>query len=136
MSANDTYKANKAAKCGSLIVCPVCGTEFVKRQYSQSFCCGGCKDKYHNGRKPNRHKKGYYSRYNAQHPERLERGYTKGYVNGNFSEGAKEKPNGTIWYDALGRPHSRDFLNPTFTDLLDWKCFGEWHDDDWCEEPD
>lgn len=38
------------------------------------------------GRK-DRHRKGYYHDYNAAHPERLERGFTKGYANGNFSEG-------------------------------------------------
>ena len=79
-------------------------------------------------------KKGYYHKYNKEHPERLERGYTKGYVDGKVSNGVKEKENSTIWYDELGRAHSRDFFNPTFSDMLDYKCYVEWHDDDWCED--
>ena len=60
------YKANKQAKVKDKIICPVCGKEFVKKQYSQAFCCTCCKDDYHNVRKPNRHKDGrvYYRDYN------------------------------------------------------------------------
>ena len=86
--------------------------------------------------KKDRHRKGYYSEYNKKHPERLNRGFTKGYNNGNVSDGVKPKSNGNIWYDQLGRPHSRDFFNPTLTDMLDYKCNSEWHDDDWCEDVD
>lgn len=128
------YKFNKTAKVGTIIVCPICGETFSKRQYAQAFCCSECKDKYW-GKKGDRHSKGYYTKYNKEHPERLNRGYTKGYVNGNVNDGIKEKRNTNIWYDALGRPHSNDFFNPTFSDLLDYKCNVEWHDDDWCEEP-
>lgn len=42
------YEENKAAKVGSTITCPTCGKEFVKKQYSQAFCCLQCKDKYWN----------------------------------------------------------------------------------------
>jgi ribosomal protein L37AE/L43A len=61
------YKANKQAKVKEKIICPVCGKEFVKQQYSQAFCCTVCKDDYHNARKPNRHKDGraYYREYNS-----------------------------------------------------------------------
>jgi hypothetical protein len=128
----DTYKLNKSIKVGKIIVCPICGKEIIKTHYAQAFCSNECKNAYWN-KKGDRHKKGYYHKYNKEHPERLNRGFTKGYVNGNVSEGAKTKKNNNIWYDALGRPHSNDFFNPTFSDLLDWKCFGEWHDDDWCE---
>ena len=83
--------------------------------------------------KKDRHRKGYYHNYNQTHLERLNRGFTKGYNNGNVSDGVKEKQNGNIWYDNLGRPHSNDFFNPTLSDLLDYKCNVEWHDDDWCE---
>lgn len=86
--------------------------------------------------KKDRHRKGYYKEYNKKHPERLNRGFTKGYNNGNVSDGVKPKSNGNIWYDQLGRPHSRDFFNPTLTDVLDYKCNSEWHDDDWCEDVD
>ena len=86
--------------------------------------------------KKDRHRKGYYREYNKKHPERLNRGFTKGYNNGNVSDGVKPNSNGNIWYDQLGRPHSRDFFNPTLSDLLDYKCHSEWHDDDWCEDVD
>lgn len=128
------YEFNKAAKVGESIICPICGTTFNKKQYSQAFCCKECKDNYWN-KKGDRHKdKNYQHKYNQSHPERLDRGYTKGYNNGNVSDGVKEKHNTNIWYDELGRPHSNDFFNPTFSDLLDYKCNVEWHDDDWCED--
>jgi len=88
-----------------------------------------------------RHRKGYYHDYNAAHHERLERGYTKGYVNGNVSEGrVKREPNypdGCIqvldngyYIDRMGW---KRHLNP-ITDALTIKE-QEWHDDDWCESP-
>lgn len=118
------YLHNKDAKTGETITCPICGEVFIKKQYAQAFCCKECKDSYWNASKPDRHKdKNYHHKYNKAHPERLDRGFTK------------VKHNSNIWYDSLGRPHSNDFFNPTFSDLLDWKCYGEWHDDDWCEEP-
>ena len=130
------YLQNKEAKTGETIKCPICGEVFIKKQYSQAFCCKECKGYYWNAAKPDRHKdKNYHHKYNQSHPERLDRGFTKGYKNGNVSDGVKEKHNTNIWYDALGRPHSNDFFNPTFSDLLDYKCNVEWHDDDWCEEP-
>lgn len=83
-----------------------------------------------------RHRKGYYAEYNKKHPERLNRGFTKGYKNGNVAEG---KSNGKgkrrqgnsgvrkrTWYDRM--------FNPTFSELLYDKVFVEWHDDDWCED--
>ena len=67
---NKKYNDNKAAKVGQEIVCPVCGKHFIKRSYQQAFCCGLCKDKYHNQRRKDN---GYFRRYNIEHPERLER---------------------------------------------------------------
>lgn len=64
-----TYEANKKAKVGTDIICPICGTKFVKRQYSQAFCCGRCKDAYWNA-KGDRHSVGYYEKYDNKHPER------------------------------------------------------------------
>jgi ribosomal protein L32 len=131
------YLKNKEAKTGETIKCPICGEVFIKKQYSQTFCCKECKGYYWNAAKPDRHKdKNYQHKYNQSHPERLDRGFTKGYNNGNVSDGIKEKRNTNIWYDSLGRPHSNDFFNPTFSDLLDYKCNVEWHDDDWCEDCD
>ena len=64
------YKNNKSAKVGTEIECPVCHKRFIKKSYQQAFCCKDCKDKFWNRtRKSN----GYFSRYNAEHPERLER---------------------------------------------------------------
>jgi hypothetical protein len=62
--------------------------------------------------KKDRHKPGYYRKYNKQHPERLNRGFTKGFNNGNVDDGrvgdngvGKEIFPGVyiIGYDELGR---------------------------------
>lgn len=63
------YEANKSAKVGTEITCPICGTKFVKRQYSQAFCDGKCKDAFWNAKK-DRHRVGYYEEYDNKHPER------------------------------------------------------------------
>lgn len=133
------YLQNKEAKTGETIKCPICGDVFIKKQYAQAFCCKECKGYYWNVVKADRHKdKNYHHKYNQEHPERLNRGFTKGYNNGNVSDGIEKrdwKKMGQLWHDILGRPHSNDFFNPTLSDLLDYKCNIEWHDDDWCEEP-
>ena len=61
------YEENKAAKVGSTIICPTCGKEFVKKQYSQAFCCLQCKDKYWNTM-GDRHK-GTNEAFKKQQPE-------------------------------------------------------------------
>ena len=119
-------KVNKSAKVGEECKCPTCGKTFIKKSYQQVFCCNDCKVAFWNT-KPDRHKKGYYHKYNAEHPERLERGYTKGYVNGNVSEGRINI--------SRERSLAEKFWNPTLSDLLEQKE-QEWHDDDWCEEPE
>lgn len=63
------YEANKSAKVGTEISCPICFNKFIKRQYSQAFCCGKCKDNYWNA-KGDRHSVGYYEKYDNKHPER------------------------------------------------------------------
>ena len=68
----ETYLANKKAKVGESISCPVCGEVFTKKQYSQAFCCGECKDAFWNA-KGDRHRSGYYEDYDAKHPERQKR---------------------------------------------------------------
>ena len=87
--------------------------------------------------KKDRHRKGYYREYNQAHPERLNRGFTRGYNNGNVDDGVKQKKrrwlNRTlgiyiIGYDELGRPITNDPLG----DMLRNKET-EWHDDDWSE---
>ena len=72
--APSKYKENKVAKVGETIKCPVCGDVFIKKQYSQAFCCSACKDYYWNRVKKDRHKNpDYHHNYNMKHPERLER---------------------------------------------------------------
>lgn len=87
--------------------------------------------------KKDRHRKGYYHDYNQAHPERLNRGFTKGYNNGNVEDGPKEKKRNwlnktlgiyIIGYDEMGRP----ITNNPFGDMLRNKEM-EWHDDDWDE---
>ena len=70
MSKQSQYNVNKSAKVNSQIVCPVCGKSFIKKSYQQAFCCGYCKDTYHNRRRTDN---GYFRRYNIEHPERLDR---------------------------------------------------------------
>lgn len=64
-----TYETNKNAKVGDEIICPICGAKFVKRQYSQAFCNGKCKDAFWNA-KGDRHSTDYYEKYDNKHPER------------------------------------------------------------------
>ena len=75
-------------------------------------------------------RRAYYREYNKKHPERLNRGYTKGYRNGNVRDGRIEekKVSKRTWYDRM--------FNPTFSELLYDKVFVEWHDDDWEEGVD
>ena len=80
-------------------------------------------------------RRAYYREYNKKHPERLNRGYTKRCVNGNASEGEIYGFDvfgiHILGYDELGRP----ITNDPFGDMIRNKMM-EWHDDDWCEEPD
>ena len=84
-----------------------------------------------------RHRKGYYHDYNQAHPERLNRGFTKGYNNGNVSDGVKQKKrqwlNKTlgiyiIGYDEMGMPITN---NPLGDMIRNREAL--WHDDDWEE---
>ena len=117
---NKTYYINKEAVVGDTITCPVCGITFIKKQYSQAFCCKKCKDKFWN-KKGDRHREGYYADYDAKHPER-----------GHYIKQCKHE-SGILYYDSLGRAYSRDFYNPTLTDMINQREYGTWHDDDWCE---
>ena len=70
---HDIYLENKKKKVGETCVCPICLEKFVKRQYSQAFCCGQCKDKYWNAKGDRHSNPNYHREYNMMHPERLER---------------------------------------------------------------
>lgn len=115
------YFYNKEAVVGDSITCPVCNTTFTKKQYSQAFCCKDCKDKFWNKR-GDRHKENYYHEYNKKHPERCH--YIK-QIRQEF---------GNLYYDSLGRAYSKDFYNPTLTDMINQREYGTWHDDDWYED--
>ena len=63
------YGKNKSAKVGEILICPICHKEFGKKHYAQAFCCGKCKDAYWNTKK-DRHRAGYYKKYDDARPER------------------------------------------------------------------
>ena len=71
-----------------------------------------------------------------KHPERLNRGYTKGYVGGCVDNGRIAQDIGKeifpgvriIGYDEIGRPITNDNL---YTLFLHKNM--EWHDEDWYE---
>lgn len=52
MKMIERYRYNKSSKVGDELVCPACGTMFVKTNYQQAFCRTKgntvCKDKYWN----------------------------------------------------------------------------------------
>ena len=52
------YSVNKSAKVGDNLVCPSCGTSFVKSNYQQAFCKSKsgtfCKDYFWNNVTPNK----------------------------------------------------------------------------------
>ena len=66
------YNANKLAKVGDEIMCPVCKNTFVKKYYQQKFCCNECKVKFWNDKQLGK-RNAYFHDYNMKHPERLER---------------------------------------------------------------
>ena len=87
--------------------------------------------------KPKKDRRAYYREYNRKHIERLNRGYTKGCVNGNASEGEIYGFDvfgiRILGYDELGRP----ITNDPFGDMIRNKKM-EWHDDwnedYWCDD--
>ena len=86
--------------------------------------------------KKKKDRRAHYMVYNKKQPERLDRGFTKGYVNGNVNDGEinhtdKIYSMRILEYDELGRP----ITNYPLSDMLRNKEM-EWYDDDWCEEPD
>lgn len=56
-----------------------------------------------------RHKPGYYAKYNKEHPERLERGYTKGYRDGKYSKGKKNTGLDAAIERKLAQYHDDDY---------------------------
>lgn len=95
-------------------------------------------------KKKDRHRKGYYRDYNKAHPERLDRGFTKGYNYGCVSDGrVNDKTVGmkigpgtyVRGYDKLGRP----ITNDPIADLLrnretEWNELRNMEIDDWDED--
>ena len=99
------YEANKAAKVGETIVCPICHEQFRKKSYQQAFCSTKCKDDFWNNKK-DRHKKGYYIRYNQKHPERYEGLIGLGLTN-------REKEENYALYKYATDKEFRDYVNQT-----------------------
>jgi len=52
------YKVAKEAKVGDSVICPSCGSKFIKTSYQQAFCKTkrgtACKDNYWNNVTPNK----------------------------------------------------------------------------------
>ena len=58
MKTKQRIKLNKESKVGSNLICPMCGSEFIKKSYQHTYCSLICKDKRHNQLNPDRHR--YY----------------------------------------------------------------------------
>ena len=58
---NKQYLYNKEANVGTYLTCPICGISFVKKQYSQAFCCKECKNKFWNKKEPEKPTLKYYA---------------------------------------------------------------------------
>ena len=48
INIDSQYTNNKSASTGEDIKCPMCGTIFTKKQYSQAFCCTQCNKTLYN----------------------------------------------------------------------------------------
>lgn len=59
MKVKNRIKLNRASKVGSNLICPMCGSEFIKRSYQHTYCSLTCKDKRHNQLNPDRHRYSY-----------------------------------------------------------------------------
>lgn len=59
MKVKNRIKLNKTSKVGSNIICPMCGSEFIKKSYQHTYCSLTCKDKRHNQLNPDRHRYSY-----------------------------------------------------------------------------
>ena len=81
-------------------------------------------------------RRAYYREYNKKHPERLNRGFTKGYVNGNVSDGAINQSYGIriLGYDELGRPITNDPLGDKIRNHKMQMLWDDWDDDVWCDD--
>ena len=61
MKVKNRIKLNKESKVGSKLICPMCGSEFIKKSYQHTYCSLTCKDKRHNQLNPDRHRYSYSS---------------------------------------------------------------------------
>ena len=59
MKVKNRIKLNKESKVGSKLICPMCGSEFIKKSYQHTYCSLTCKDKRHNQLNPDRHRYNY-----------------------------------------------------------------------------
>ena len=83
-------------------------------------------------------RRAYYREYNKKHLQRLNRGYTKGYVNGNVSEGAINQSYGhgirILGYDELGRPITNDPFADKIRNHKMQMVWDDWDEDYWCDD--
>ena len=81
-------------------------------------------------------RRAYYREYNKKHPERLNRGFTKGYVNGNVSDGEINQSYGirVLGYDELGRPITNDPFGDKIRNHKMQMLWDDWDDDYWCDD--
>ena len=61
MKLKQKIQINRNTKVGETLVCPICGSEFVKKSYQHVYCSLHCKDKRHNMINSNRHKNTYHN---------------------------------------------------------------------------
>lgn len=101
---SEQYKQNKSSKVGAELVCPICGKKFVKKQWQQAFCCGGCKDKYWNDKGDRHTDPNYYTKYNQKHPERYE-----GLLG--LGRTSAEREHNRALYELATNPDFRNYVN-------------------------
>ena len=80
----------------------------------------------------------YYREYNKKHIERLNRGFTKGCINGNVSEGEIYGFDvfgiRILGYDELGRPITNDPFGDKIRNHKMQMVWDDWDEDYWCDD--
>ena len=80
-------------------------------------------------------RRAYYREYNKKHPERLNRGFNKGYVNdGEEIYGFDVFGICILGYDELGRPITNDPFGDKIRNHKMQMLWDDWDDDVWCDD--
>ena len=69
MKRNEQYEQNKSAKVGEMIVCPICGKSFKKKQHAQAFCSAKHKNRFWNNKGDRHSNLNYHQVYNMRYPK-------------------------------------------------------------------